>query len=550
MLAGRVSFVLAFLMASTAIAAPLPPVGRDAAAERALKLVKANPSAARASGFERHEVRAVQVDADGTEHVRLQRRYQGLPVIGGDLIVHGKRGRLQGVQTSLKSELKLAAKPRLGAEEALVVAGAEFGTGFGSLPEASLVVYARGGRAPRLAWQVRFQGVNPDSTFADMSYIVDAMRGVVLDRWSNAYTVKRAPASGKGKATGTGTTGAGSMGCLASDQTLGQGRTLYAGTVTLPTVLCGSAYELRDAGRGIRTTDMRNGTVGDGVAFSDGDNVWGRGHAADRASAGADAHYGVTLASDYFADVHGRYGFDGLGSGVLAKVHFGDRYAGAFWLEGCNCIAFGDGDGRNWGPMVNLDTAGHELSHGVTSHSAGLIYSGESGALNEATSDIFGSMVEFHANNAQDTPDYMIGEQYILRNVAGSATQKAVRYMWNPALDGGSPACYHSNIGLLDVHVGSGVANHFFYLLAEGSGTKTFSGVAHTSPTCNGSRVQGIGRNKAAAIWFRALTVHMTSDTDYRGARAATLAAARDLYGENSIEAATVASAWSAVSVD
>jgi zinc metalloprotease ZmpA len=367
------------------------------------------------------------------------------------------------------------------------------------------------------------------------------MSGAILDRWSNAYGAKGS--------NGVNKPGTGATSCLAATSTLGSGRTLYAGTVSLPTVGCGSSYELRDATRAIRTTDMRGATSGDGVAFTDTDNVWGRGQTTDRQSAGADAHYGLVTATDYFAQVHGRAGYDGKGGAVLAKVHFGSDYNNAFWLDGCNCIGFGDGDGRSWGPLVNLDTAAHELSHGVTSSSAGLIYSGESGALNEATSDIFGTMVEFYANNATDAPDYMIGEEFFLKNVPGSATQKALRYMWNPGKDGGSPGCYNSNVGLLDVHMASGVANHFFYLLAEGSGARTFNGMDHTSPTCNGSTLAGIGRDKAARVWFRALTVYMTSDTDFAGARAATLAAAKDLFGSKSAEAATVAATWGAVNV-
>ena len=539
MLAGRVSLVLAFLLASSASAATLPPGGRDAAAERALKLLSANRGAARLSAADRLLARNAIVDADGTEHVRFQRRFGGLRVIGADVVVHSRGGTLRSASTTLRSEIRLSLRPRLSAAEAIDIAGVEFGPGFGSLPETELVVYAKGGRAPRLSWQVRFQGVNPDSTFADMSYIVDATNGAILDRWSNAYAAK-----GSSSKPGTG-----AVSCLSTEAAIGTGRTLYSGTVTLPTVACGGSYELRDAAFGIRTHDMRGATTGDGVPFTDADNTWGRGQTTDRQSAGADAHYGLTTAADYFAEVHGRVGFDGNGGAVLAKVHFGSAYNGAFWLDGCNCIGFGDGDGKSWGPLVNLDTAAHELSHGVTSSSAGLIYSGESGALNEATSDIFATMVEFYAANANDTPDYMIGEEFFLRNVPGSATQKALRYMWNPAKDGGSPACYHSNVGLLDVHMGSGVGNHFFYLLAEGSGAKTFSGVDHSSPTCNGSTLAGIGRDKAARIWFRALTVYMTSDADYRGARAATLSAAADLYGAGSAEVAAVAATWNAVSV-
>jgi len=186
--------------------------------------------------------------------------------------------------------------------------------------------------------------------------------------------------------------------------------------------------------------------------------------------------------------------------------------------------------------------AGHEMSHGVTSRSANLTYSGESGGLNEATSDIFGTMVEFYANNAYDTPDYMIGEEI---------SSSPLRWMYDPHKDGASPNCYVSNIGSLDVHYSSGLANHFFYLLAEGTTDKTFSGVLHHSPTCfAGATANGITRAKAEKIWYRALTVYMTSSTNYAGARAATINAANDLYGVGSAEAAAVAGTWTAVGVN
>ena len=183
------------------------------------------------------------------------------------------------------------------------------------------------------------------------------------------------------------------------------------------------------------------------------------------------------------------------------------------------------------------------MSHGVTEHTAGLTYSGESGGLNEATSDIFGTLVEFHAANANDPADYLIGEEFDLQAHAG------LRRMDNPIADGSSPNCYSANTKNLDVHYSSGVGNHFFYLLAEGSGAKTINGTAHSSPTCNGSTLTGIGREAAGQIWYRALDVYMTSGTTYAGARTATLSAARDLFGSTSTQHAAVAAAWSAVSV-
>jgi len=126
----------------------------------------------------------------------------------------------------------------------------------------------------------------------------------------------------------------------------------------------------------------------------------------------------------------------------------------------------------------------------------------------------------------------------------------ALRYMDKPSKDGNSPDCYSSSVGNLDVHYSSGIANHFAYLLAEGSGAKTIGGLPHNSPTCNGSAVGGIGHEKLGKIWYRALTTYMTSGTTYAQARTATLNAATDLYGASSPERTAVAAAWSAVSVN
>jgi Zn-dependent metalloprotease len=185
------------------------------------------------------------------------------------------------------------------------------------------------------------------------------------------------------------------------------------------------------------------------------------------------------------------------------------------------------------------------MSHGVTSKTAALTYSGESGGLNEATSDIFGTLVEFHAANAEDRGDWLIGEK-VVRSGLG---REALRFMDKPSRDGKSADCWSEKLGDLDVHYSSGVGNHFAYLLAEGSGKKTLNGVGYTSPTCDGSTVTGIGRAKLGKIWYRALTVYMTSSTDYADARTATLSAAKDLYGGDSTEQKAVAAAWKAVAV-
>jgi Zn-dependent metalloprotease len=510
-------------MLSLAIAAALFANGASNAAEptqpavdRALQAIHAHPAAARASSRDGYVARDLTVDPDGTEHLRFARTYAGLPVIGGDLVVHSRDGLLRSISLTQRAPIDLSVQPAIDADDAVVAAGVEFGAGFTVAPESALVVRVAPRIGARLAWRVRLQ-----DRANDMTYLVDARDGTILARWSNLETADAA----------------------------GTARTLYSGDVALVTDSVPGGYALRDATRGGTWTMDGSNSRTSGRIYTDADNAWGDYTTTDRATAAADAQYGAAATWDYYKDVHGREGIAGDGKGAYNRVHYGRRYANAYWSDACFCMTYGDGDGFSVGPMVALDITGHEMSHGVDARTAGLVYDGESGGLNEANSDIFGTMVEFHADNPQDTPDYMIGEEIFLGNVPGSADQQALRYMFHPSLDGTSPDCWFDGIGDLDVHFSSGVANHFFYLLAEGTEPKTFSGVLHASPTCNGATLAGIGRDKAQRIWYRALTVYFTQDTDYAGARVATIAAAEDLYGTGSAEAVAVAASWSAVDV-
>ncbi len=483
--------------------------------QRAMNHIRVQHTAARVSSHDGFLARDVIVDADGTEHVRFDRSYRGLPVIGGDLVVHSRGGRFRAASVGQRAPLDLSITPTVDADQAVVAAGVEFGSRFTGTPARTLVVYARGGK-PRLAWRVRLHDADSDRT-----YIVDAHGGAILDRWSNLET-----ASATGSA-----------------------RTLYSGTVSIGTNSVTGGYELRDPLRGKSYTIDASNSRTSGRVYKDADNTWGDGSNADPLTVAAEAHYGAAVTWDYFLNIHGRNGIANDGRGAYNRVHYGRTYANAFWNDACFCMTYGDGDGVVTGPLVSLDIAGHEMSHGVTSRTAGLIYSGESGGLNEAPSDILGTLVEVYANNAQDTPDYLIGEKIFKENAAGSAPKRALRRMYKPSADGRSPDCYVGTLGNMDVHYSSGVANHFYYLLAEGSGKKAFSGVDHTSPTCNGAAVTGIGRSKAQRIWYRALTVYFTSTTNYAGARVATISAASDLFGATSAEAKAVAAAWTAVGV-
>lgn len=489
----RIGALLA-LAIGAAGAAPAAAAPAGPAVERAREAVRANAERTHFGPHQALIARDMVADADGQSHVRFDRTYAGLPVLGGDLVVHEG----EGVSQTLRRDLNLSTRPRLSAGDARRVTGAG---------AAELIVYARSG-APRLAWDTLRESEKADGSPSELHVILDATSGEELDRFDDVQHVS------------------------------GTGNGFFNGPVALDTTpASGGGYTLTDPSRGNQfTCDMNNGT-NRCYYMNDADNAWGTGLLSSRQTTAVDAQYGTAETWDYFQEVHGRRGIANDGKGAYNRVHYGRRYANAFWTDSCLCMTYGDGDGSTYHPFDSLDVAGHEMTHGITSRTANLVYSGESGGLNEATSDIFGTLVEFHAGNAKDPADYKVGEKLYVNNPGET---RALRYMDDPTKDGASKGCWYSGVGNLNVHYSSGVGNHFFYLLAEGSAT---------SPTCDGSTVTGVGRDAGGKIWYRALTVYMTSSTNYAGARTATLNAARDLYGAGSVQQNAVAAAWSAVNV-
>ncbi|GGS14402.1 peptidase M4 [Streptomyces humidus] len=462
-------------------------------------------------------VRDVVKDADGTVHTRYERTYAGLPVLGGDLVVEKTRsGVTEDVTKATRAAIKVASlSPAVSAakaqKQALSLAAAAGAAKAATDQAPRKVIWAANG-TPVLAYETVVGGLQEDGTPNELHVITDATTGQKLYEYQGIET--------------------------------GTGNTMYSGTVTLGTTQSGSTYNLTDAARGNhKTYNLNRGTSGTGTLFSGPDDVWGNGAASNAETAGADAHYGAALTWDYYKNVQGRDGIKGNGVGAYSRVHYGNNYVNAFWDDSCFCMTYGDGSG-NTHPLTAIDVAGHEMTHGVTSNTAGLNYSGESGGLNEATSDIFGTAVEFYAANPSDVGDYLIGEEI---DINGDGTP--LRYMDKPSKDGASKDNWYSGIGGVDVHYSSGPANHFFYLLSEGSGAKVVNGVSYNSPTADGLPVTGIGRDKAEKIWFRALTTKFTSTTNYAGARTGTLAAAGELYGTTSTEYKAVQDAWAGVAV-
>ena len=508
-------------------------VSREQAQARAFTNIYANPSAVRAHSGDHFAVKDTIIDANGDEHVRFTRTYAGMDVIGGDFLTHSRGGALRGVSQTLSSGERPGLRASLRTDDAITIAGAEFGAGFQGMPTARLVVFALNAK-PQLAYEVVFAGEKRNGDPTEMHYFVNASSGKVLDRWDMVHTGK--PGGGGGGGGG------------GSTPAVGTGRTLMYGNVTINTAGASGAYTMTDTTRGGGATYEAN-NVGYSTAarravlFADADNTWGNNSTTDRATVAADAHFGVATTWDYYKNVHGRNGIFNNGQGVKSYVHVGRNWVNAAWYA--NAMYYGDGGG-SYLPLVSLDIAGHEMSHGVNQATANLVYSNDSGGLNEANSDIMGTMVEFYANNSNDPGDYRIGEEIYTNGTS------ALRYMYDPNLDGNySYDCYPAGgLGGVDPHYSSGPANHFFYLLAEGtSGSKTCAPGDSKNATGNGS-FGGIGKVAAAAIWYKAVTENMTSGTTYPQARTATLAAAASIYGSGSAQWNAVAAAWSAINVN
>lgn len=494
------------------------------ASERATLLSEANSTTAQAAktlglgGSEKLVVRDVVKDNDGTTHTTYERTYDGIPVLGGDLTVHAKNGVTKSVTRATNHEIKVAdttASVTPSAAEGQAVSAANSSGSKQAKPSknARKVIWAAEG-APVLAYETVVGGLQDDGTPSELHVVTNAKTGAKITQWQAIET--------------------------------GTGNTEYSGQVTLGTSASGSNFTLTDAGRGShKTYDLNGGTgSGTGTLFSGPDDIWGNGLPSNRETAGADAHYGAQLTWDFYKNVMGRNGLRNDGVAPYSRVHYGNAYVNAFWSDSCFCMTYGDGTGNNH-PLTSIDVAAHEMTHGLTSVTGNMTYSGEPGGLNEATSDIMGSAVEFYANNATDVGDYLIGEKIDI-NGDGSP----LRYQDKPSKDGSSADAWYSGVGNLDVHYSSGPANHWFYLASEGSGAKVINGVSYNSPTSDGQPVVGIGRDAASKIWFRALTVgYFKSNTNYAAARTATLQAAADLYGQGSTTYNNVANAWAGINV-
>lgn len=445
-------------------------------------------------------------------HIHVQQTVSGVPVWGGEAIVHlSPDGRVRAVTDDVQDGFDLDLNPGIDAAQGAALAEQAEGLIPDADPEVSLWILRHEGQ-DHLVWRVQLTRLDAHPTRPVV--FVDAHSGQVVFRYENLQT---------GAVTNS-------------------GQAVYRGAVTLDAWQGDRGYALEDVSRGLGIcTNTYKNRISRPTRMLDVNGDWSATFQAD----GVEVHANLTAAYDYYLETFGRDGADGEGGPGKAPSVTGDGrclsafadydsgYVNAFW-DG-SALYFGDGDGVSSDPLVSIDVVGHELTHGVTKYSANLAYVGESGGLNEAMSDIFGAMIERSVLGDEDEGLWLVGETCWTPGEGGDA----LRFMSNPTEDGNSLDYWSTAARRVDVHYSSGIANLAFYLLSEGG--------AH--PRLGGDSMTGIGPDEAAAIFYTALTSYMTSSTDYAEARVATLEAAEDLYGSDSAEVEAVGSAWTLVGV-
>ncbi|MBH0162005.1 M4 family metallopeptidase [Fictibacillus sp. 26RED30] len=469
------------------------------------------------------KVKSVTKDELGRQLVRIQQTYKGVPIWGSTQVAHvNEKGELVVFSGTVTPDLQ--SKPGLGfakkitAAKAVTVAVKDLGftPEYEADPTSELVVYTNGDKAT-YAYLVNLNFLSPEP--GNYNYFVDAVTGKILNSYNDldeAHGDHKAPPTGGGSLVGT--------------NAIGTGTGVLGDTKSLNTLLSSGKYYLQDntRGNGVFTYDAKNRQQLPGTLWADADNKLNATY--DRAA--VDAHYYAGATYDYYKEVFNRNSYDNKGAALKSTVHYGRNYNNAFWNG--QQMVYGDGDGSTFVSLSGgLDVVAHELTHAVTDFSSDLIYQNESGALNEAMSDIFGTLVEHHENN---NPDYEIGEDIYTPGTPNDA----LRSMSNPAKyqDPDHYSVRYTGTGDNGgVHINSGIINKAAYLLAVGG-------------THYGVTVPAIGNQKVGAIYYRANTVYLTASSNFSQARAALVQSASDLYGATSPEVAAVKKSYDAVGVN
>jgi Zn-dependent metalloprotease len=447
-------------------------------------------------------------DELGRRHLRYSQRYRGVPVWPSEVIVHvDAAGNVDAMEGGHKASPRTpAAVPAIDAAMAAQFARRAVNAAADATRLTPQLIYHAGESGEtRLAWKVEL----PLGIRENWLVVVDADNGAILDSFNRVTDANVA---------GSGTDLLGSTVGLNVWQ---GGSSFYLVDTSKP--MFDSASAPPDAARGaIVVKDARNLPAGANpdaqpnpvlhqITAGSPDGSW--------LKDGVSAAFNLAQTYDYYLERHQRDSIDGNQGSLFAIVRFGANYFNAFWSN--PYMVFGTGDRF----AAALDVVAHELTHGVTEHSANLLYRGQSGALNEAMSDIFGEAVEARTRGHND---WLMGTDLGFR----------VRNLKTPGLLG-DPATMSQYQALPitaqgdwgGVHTNSCIVGHAFYLLAEG-----LSGA--------------IGLNDAERIFYRALTLHLLPNAQFADMRAAAVLSAEELFGTGSAQALRTGQAFDAVEIN
>lgn len=467
-----------------------------------------------------------QNDEIGFTHSRYQLNYNNVPVHNSQIIVHSRDGKIVSLSGTLNDLPKPSNAVSISSQRALQIALKKVGAkkykwedkalqvqlqksfndpDLSYYPKAEVIIYPKENKS---YYAYKF-AIYADEPLYGANVIVDAQSGVVLAEEQLIHTAD-VPATATTKFSGV-------------------------QSFTVDNVSAG-LYRLRETGRGlgIETFDLNTSTsTAAAVDYTNTSTAWTNTTTIDQI--GTDAHWGAEMTYDYYLNAHSFNSINNAGFKLISYADYGVSYANAFWNG--SYMTYGSGSS---GGFTGIDIVGHEITHGLTSMNAGLVYASESGALNESYSDIFGACIEFYAKPM--TFNWLIGE-----------TVGGIRNMANPSAFG-DPDTYGgtgwmNTVGCTPsgandqcgVHSNSGVSNYWFYLLAIGG-----SGVNDLSTSYT---VTGLGMTDASRIAFRALVNYYGPSTNFASARNLSTQAAIDLFGACSNEVYQVKNAWYAVGV-
>ena len=475
------------------------------------------------------EVIRKEDDELGFTHTRMSQTYKGIPIEAATWLSHAKDGVVRSMNGMIFKNITASATASLPESDALEKAKLHVG--------AELYKW----EIPEEEEHIKWESDNPDATHFPKAELVFVGENFAFSadnfRLAYKFDIYAQTPLYRANVYVDAITGEvlGENAIIHHADTPGTAETVYSGSQPIIGDSFAGQFRLRDGtrGLGIRTFDLNQAYgYGGAVDFMDADNDWNNVNPQQDEYAG-DAHWGTERTYDYFLDIHGRNSIDDAGFQLNSYVHYGVNYVNAYW-DGTR-MTYGDGNGAPYTPLVSLDIAGHEIAHGLTNFTANLIYYGESGALNESFSDIFGTAIENFARPG----DW----DWLLSADIGAS----FRSLENPNAYGDPDTYFGTNWAPLvgadngGVHTNSGVQNFWYYLLVTGGAGTNDNGDAYT--------VGALGFEPASAIAFRNLTVYLTDGSDHPDARFFAIQSAIDLYGECSVEEKETTNAWYAVGV-